>query len=305
MTTVYRNPAQASHPDHSDSPGHGHGGYLQPDTNLPPKARPTLDAVSVNGVGIPEVDILAEAQNHPAESPNEALAAAARALVVRELLSQEGKRLGILGEPVRNDAGRLEAPDDAAIRALIDREVSVPVASEAECRRYYENNAARFQSDPIYEARHILLAAPAGDESARKKAKVEAETLTSDLGKDPSNFAAMARRLSACPSKEQGGNLGQVTKGSTVPEFEAALEAMDEGEVRPEPVATRFGFHVLALDRKVAGSQLPFDVVKDRIAAWLEAASWSQAVSQYVGILAGHADIRGIDLKAANGPLVQ
>ena len=63
-------------------------GYTEPDTKIPPKARPVLSEVSVNGVLIPETEILAEAQNHPAENPGMAAAAAARALVVKELLLQ-------------------------------------------------------------------------------------------------------------------------------------------------------------------------------------------------------------------------
>ena len=46
-------------------------------------------------------------------------------------------------------------------------------------------------------------------------------------------------------------------------------------------------------------------MVSDRIAAWLEASTWSKAVSQYISILAGKADIRGISLGVAEGPLVQ
>ncbi|MEZ5936260.1 MAG: hypothetical protein R3F54_31035 [Alphaproteobacteria bacterium] len=127
MTTVYRNPARPSPPDNAAGFDVGYSGPTKPDTRVPPKAGPVLDAISVNGVDIPEADILGEAQNHPAERPGEALAAAARALVVRELLSQEAQRLGIVGEPEKDAAGRPETVNDAAIRALIDREVPAPV----------------------------------------------------------------------------------------------------------------------------------------------------------------------------------
>ena len=41
---------------------------------------------------------------------------------------------------------------------------------------------------------------------------------------------------------------------------------------------------------------MPFEIVRQRIADWLEAQSWSRAVAQYVSLLARNADIVGIDL---------
>ncbi len=305
MANLYQNPSlkkgQADHAGH----GSGYEGYVEPDTTVPPKARPILGEISVNGVSIAEADILAEAQNHPAENPGSALIAAARALVVRQLLLQEARRLS--HEPGTSTAedGRTETDDDLAIRTLIEHELVMPSASEDECRRFYRNNPAHFRSEPIYEARHVLLAAPAADKTARAAAREAAQGLIAHLQARPGDFPAMAAEHSSCPSREHGGNLGQLTRGSTVPEFERALEQMDEGTLHPQPVESRFGFHVILLERKIPGAQLPFDHVRERIAGWLEAASWSKAVAQYIGVLAGRADIRGIDIGAAEGPLVQ
>ncbi len=261
--------------------------------------------ITVNGVGIAADDIRTEAQHHPADTPVMAFAQAARALVVKELLLQEAGAKGIVAEPEALGDGRREADVDAAIRALVEQEVNTPSAGEEDCRRYYEANLARFRSETLYEARHILFAAPLSDEAARGRAKADAETAIAALGEDPSRFAALALAHSACPSKEQGGNLGQLTNGSTVPEFETVLCVLEAGQLAPTPVPTRFGYHVIQLDRRIPGQQLPFEMEHERIAAWLEAASWSRAVSQFIGILIGRADIHGIDLEATDGPLVQ
>ncbi len=82
---------------------------------------PTGRGVSVNGAAIPRDLIAREAQHHPSRTPAEAGKAAARALVVRELLLQEARRLGILGEPMADSEGRRETEDEAAIRTLIAR----------------------------------------------------------------------------------------------------------------------------------------------------------------------------------------
>lgn len=301
MTTLYENRSLRQRDAHGPAGHAGYDGPVEIDTRVPPKARPVLDAISVNGVSISEAEILAEAQHHPAENPGAAVVKAAQAFVIRELLLQEAARLGIEAAPETDVAGRLETGEDATIRALLDREVEVPSADEDACRRFYDNNPGRFSSGTLYEARHILLAADPGNPAARLKARQTAERLIVRLREQPDAFAALASEYSACSSAAQGGNLGQLTPGSTVPEFERALEATGEDRLCDTPVETRFGYHVLRVDRRIPGRLLPFEMVKDRIGAWLEASCWSQAVAQYVAVLASEADIRGIDLTGADG----
>lgn len=305
MATIYQNPTLKTHPEAPGGQQKSYDGYVEPDTRIPPKARPVFDEVSVNGVTIPETDILAEAQNHPAANPGEAVQAAARALVIRELLLQEARSQGIGDVPLEEEGGRPETADDARIRVLMEHEVQAPSATEDECRRFYEHNREKFQSAPLYEVRHILLAAHEDDRSARDAARKTAQGLCDALNADPAGFANAAAEFSACMSSGEGGRLGQVSRGETVTEFEAALEEMAEGEISAAPVATRFGFHVIALDRAIPAKDLPFEHVHERIAAWLEAASWSRAVSQYIGIIASQAKISGVSFDQTEGPLVQ
>lgn len=271
------------------------------------QARPSVPEpeIRVNGVVIPVDAIHREAQNHPAADPKAALDAAARALVVRQLLLEEARRLNLAATPEQDEDGRLETEEDALIAELLGTQVATPRADAETCRRYYLNNTRKFRSADLYEARHILIAADPQDAAARERARDLAETLIAELQADPGRFAALAAAHSACPSKEQGGNLGQLTTGQTVPEFETFLFNLEEGQLCPVPVPTRFGFHVIRLDRKIAGRVLDFDLVQNRIADYLEAASWSRGVSQYIGILAGAAKIEGITLDGADSPLVQ
>ena len=273
---------------------------------VPPRpVAPEKAPILVNGVEIADAAIRTEAQHHPADTPAKAFAAAARALVVRELLGQEARRLKVAAEPALVGDAKRETDEDAAIRALLDKEVASPKADETTCRRYYDTHEDKFRSETLYEARHILFAAAPNDKAARQQARRAAEATIAELVTDQSKFAALAAERSACPSRAQGGSLGQLTKGSTVPEFETVLFALDEGQLSPAPAPTPFGFHVIALDRIIPGRRLPFEVVQDRIAGWLEASSWSRAVAQYIGILAGRSEIVGIDLDAAQGPLVR
>lgn len=261
--------------------------------------------IRVNGVTIEPAAIERETQNHPAATLNRALAAAARALVVRELLLQEASRLQLAPLPQPDSAESAMSEEDALIDALLEQEVRTPLADEAACRHYFESNPAKFRAPDLYEARHILIPAKAEDPIGRTAAKALAERLIAVLQDDPTRFADLARAHSACPSREQGGNLGQISQGQTVPEFETFLFSLKEGQLCPVPAPTPFGFHVIQLERKIVGRPLDFDIVQPRIAAYLEAASWSRAVAQYVSLLAGAAKIEGIDLGGADSPLIQ
>ncbi|HEU0230567.1 MAG TPA: peptidylprolyl isomerase, partial [Burkholderiaceae bacterium] len=98
---------------------------------------------------------------------------------------------------------------------------------------------------------------------------------------------------------------GQLQRGDTVPEFEKAIFEDATIGVLPKLVATRYGFHIIAVDKRVEGTQLPFDLVREKIAETLRRNSEEKALSQYVRVLAGNADIQGVDLEASASPLVQ
>jgi peptidyl-prolyl cis-trans isomerase C len=266
---------------------------------------PKPKAVTVNSIEIPRAEIARETQNHPAKSPIEAWKAAAQALAIRELLLQEAKRLNIVAQPMEDDEGRRETEDESLVRLVIESEVITPKASVDDCERYYTQNLRRFRSPAIFEASHILHIAPQRDAKARAAARGQAVLVIAELQANPAAFAALARQHSACPSREVGGNLGQIGPGQAVPEFEQALEALVVGVIHREPIESRYGFHIVRLDRRVDGKQLPFEMVQPRIAAYLEEHVRRTAIRQYISLLAGRATVSGIDLAASNTALLQ
>ena len=264
-----------------------------------PAAWPKPNVVSVNGVVVARAAIAREAQNHPAPKPIIAWQAAARALVLRELMLQEARRLELTAEPATDPQGRRETADEALIRALAEREVTVPEADAASCRRYYEQNRRRFRSADIFEASHILFAAPAHDREKFAQAQRDAATVLAELEQHPERFAELARAHSACPSGQQDGNLGQITSGQTTPEFEQALVKLALGGLTEAPVATRYGLHIIRLDRRHEGRELPFEIVAERIAAYLTERTRRTATAQYIARLVSRAAITGIELAGA------
>lgn len=216
---------------------------------------------------------------------------------VRELLRQRAVVLAIIAADASGEAV------DAAIERLIEREVAMPESSVEECRRYYEANRARFRSGDLVCVRHILFQITPG--CPVNMVRAWAERMLAQLLAAPEDFEACAAEVSNCPSARHGGNLGQIGRGDTVPEFEAALFADVSTGILPRLVATRHGFHIVRIDRRLPGEALPFDLVRERIAALLSEQVQKAALRQYVALLAGQAELRGVELGAASSPLVQ
>ncbi|HUH85118.1 MAG TPA: peptidylprolyl isomerase [Stellaceae bacterium] len=261
-----------------------------------------MQRVYVNGTEIPPQAIAAEMQYHPAPSREQAWTAAAHALVVRELLLQEAGRLGLAAE---EDANGEATREESLIQLLLAQETTTPDADEAACRRYWSANPEKFRAPDVYEAAHILFPAAEAAAEARAGAKEKAIETLALLKEEPTRFAALARERSACPSAASGGLLGQQSRGDLVAEIETFIAALEPGQICPVPVATRYGYHVLRLDRFMRGAVLPFETAAPLIARQLAGGSWQRAVSQYLRVLAGRADIEGLAIDAATTPLVQ
>lgn len=276
----------------------GCGGAPAP--RMPPP--PTFSEVRVNGVEIDPDDIAREIQHHPAPDGETAWTEAARALAIRELLLQEARRLSITARPEADEAGRLESEPDAVIAALLDREVLAQTPGEDECRRFYEAQKDKFRTPDLFEASHILIEPEGQDQAAWKAAEARADAVIAEIGDDPAAFARTAQAISACPSAAQGGSLGQVRRGDLVPQVQRVLERIQPGWTHRAPVRSQFGWHVLRLQRRIEGRELPFDMVRGKIADMLEARSWSVEAARYVGRLARQARVEGVSIEPAAEP---
>ena len=183
-----------------------------------------------------ESEIAAELQDAPAPSLEAAREAAERALTVRRLLETRAAELGLLAPGETRESARVEA-----IEAVLEAEVAVPPATEAECRAWFDAHPGAMRSPDLLEASHRLFAAPPDDAAARAAALAAAKSALAEIERAPARFEAIARDCSACPSGANGGALGQVSRGDTVPEFETFLLALDEGEQCAAPIPSRYG----------------------------------------------------------------
>jgi peptidyl-prolyl cis-trans isomerase C len=216
----------------------------------------------------------------------------------RELLRQRAIAVGVL-----DAASTGEGIIEQAIEELLAREVATPTPTEEECRRYYDAHPREFESGDLVHARHILFQVTPSVRIPEIRAR--AERTLNELLREPERFAAVAAELSNCPSGQHGGNLGQIGRGDTVPEFEKAIFRFGPTGVLRDLVRTRHGFHIVAIDQHIPGKRLPFEMVRNEIAERLRAMVEETALQQYVSVLAGKADIQGADLNGTRTPLVQ
>jgi len=257
-----------------------------------------LPVITVNGIVIPEKDLANELQYHPDKNFNVVVQQAGQALVIRQLLLNEAKKQGLLS----SSAGSTDsASDEEAMQKLVESNISYDAPNGDICKRYFDNNKEKFMTMPLMEVDHILLAAAKDDIEGRDAADNNAKVIISQLQQEisngePSSFAALAKEYSACPSKESGGNLGQLSKGQTVPEFERQLMPLAEG-LSDKAIESRYGFHVVNINRKIDGKQLDYDMVSDKVRGYLINSASHLAIQAYIQSLVEQAKVEGVEIK--------
>jgi len=261
----------------------------------------SFPTVTVNGQEVTAAVIAGEMQYHPARSANEALLESVRSLIIKQLLLEEVNGVSGSTDSGIDDSTHITEIDSEDIEGTISRlleEKALPaIASEGECRQYYQMNEARFVSEPLIAARHILLPAAPDDMEDRDKVKRQATEILQQLQDDIGCFADLAKHYSVCPSKETGGSLGQLSRGQTTPEFERQVFSLPEG-LANFPIESRYGYHLVEIEKRVEGEQLPFNMVKAKINRYLNERAQRKAISVYIRELIDKATIDGVEKEA-------
>ena len=134
--------------------------------------------------------------------------------------------------------------------------------TEETLRQIYDAEAQQFREEEQRLVRHILLESAAGDNTA---AIDQANELIYRLNTGE-EFAHLAGEFSTdIGSASQGGDLGWISRGATVPAFESVAFTLSEGEVS-EPVESEFGVHIIRVDEIQAEKAKPFEEVRDELA---------------------------------------
>ena len=189
-----------------------------------------------------------QAYNNP-EGRKEVL----KQLIATKLMLLDAKRNLYEAEPAFK-ARLAKVKDELLANYAVEKVISSVTVSEKDARDYYDNNTDKFVSGESVNASHIL---------------VDSEELALEIWKKIASgevtFEAAASEYSSCPSKENGGNLGDFGRGQMVPEFDSAVFAMEVGEVTAAPVKTQFGYHLIKLNSKKEAAPMAFADIKEQI----------------------------------------
>ena len=213
----------------------------------------------VNGKPVPaaRVDALIKTATHGQEPTPEMRAQAKDQVVIREIFAQEAEKQGLA-----NTADYKTQLDllrqTVLINTLFQNYIKAHPISDADALVEY-NKFKTEQSGQEYDARHILV--DSEDEAKKLIAQIKNGAKFEDLAKKSSKDTGSA---------ENGGDLGWAKPGSYVPEFAAALQGLQKGQMTETPVKTQFGYHIIRVE-DVRTAQFPsFDEVKDKVKQQME-----------------------------------
>ncbi|HEX4038670.1 MAG TPA: peptidyl-prolyl cis-trans isomerase [Acidobacteriaceae bacterium] len=171
-----------------------------------------------------------------------------------------------------------------------------PQISDADIQQFYNQNQQQYHVDAQVRVRHILIsvdpnASPAADAAAKAKAQGILDQLRKDNGKD---FADLAKKNSDDPgSKDQGGELGWIKRGATVPEFDQTAFSQKPGQISGL-VRTRYGYHIIQTEDKQDAHTKPLAEVKASIVDTLTKQKEAQSEQTFVQQLAAQAQKDGL-----------
>ena len=190
--------------------------------------------------------------------------------------------------------------------AVIDTakvESSLQITPE-DLHSYYNDHREEYRVPEQVKVSHILIKTPlpGADGKVDEKGVAEAQRRAEDLLKQLKGGAKLedlAKKYSEDPgSAKQGGSLGWIGKGQTVPEFEKAAFSLPKGQIS-DLVKSSYGFHIIRVDDKQDAHVKSVDEVKDQIEPILKRQKAQQIVQKKADDLLKQARTDGLDAAAA------
>ena len=174
-------------------------------------------------------------------------------LIGNKLLLLDAKRNLLEADPeFRAELARVK--DTLLVNFAAEKATKDVKLAKGEVETYYNENSEQFTKGETVNASHILVESE--EQAYEILASINGGTIT---------FEDAAREYSSCPSKENGGSLGDFERGQMVPEFDKAVFEMQVGEITQTPVKTQFGYHLIKLNSKGEKTVTPLEEIKDRL----------------------------------------
>jgi len=180
-------------------------------------------------------------------------------------ITQEGLERALVKEGISYEEYREQVRSQIERTKLIGRQVRNRTGvDDGQAKKYYEEHPDEFKQEEQIKVRHILVpvapdATPEQKAAARRKAG-QAHAAVKAGGE----FAAIARKDSSGPTAGEGGELGWVSRGQTLPEFEAEAFLLNKGQTS-DVVETKLGYHVIQVEDRKTARTVSYDEAKGSI----------------------------------------
>ncbi len=186
-----------------------------------------------------------------------------------------------------------ETKEDIELQIKVERMLQdvckdVPGPSQEAVLKFYEENKEQLKSAEQVRVGHIVKHISWQTDEA---AACDVITKAQDELKNGTVFEALAKKYSDCP--ENGGDLGYITRGQMVEEFEDVVFNLNVGEVS-DVFRTRFGFHIARLYDRKPGVVPALKEVRDHIVSELAEQMRGKAIDEFVDRLKAKAEIEEI-----------
>jgi parvulin-like peptidyl-prolyl isomerase len=236
-------------------------------------------------------------------------------VIERVLLRQDAKSSGPEIAPAEVEAAfaglkeRYEKPEDLhkefgvdsdeKVKEMIELQMKVehkineiyakaPEPTEAEIAEYYEQNKERFASGEQIHVAHIVKYVNWQTDEATAH-----ETITQAHNEIAGGaaFEAVVNKYTDCG--DTGGDLGYVTRGQLVEEFEDVVFNLSPGQVS-DVFRTRFGFHIAKLYDRRPPAVPPLKEVKDQLVEQVTEQKREHALGEYLDTLRNKATVEEV-----------
>jgi len=176
---------------------------------------------------------------------------------LKEALSMQGYTMSSYRKDVRNQIVRMRA-----VNTLVRPRVSI---SDDDVRAKYDANARRSAQVSQVHLQHILIALPPDADAAQQKTARDKAADIITKARQGEAFEALAQQYSDDPrTKNTGGDLGWIERGTIATEWEVVVFAMAKGETRG-PVSGPQGLHVFQVSEVKDSKQEDFEAVKEKL----------------------------------------
>jgi len=191
----------------------------------------------------------------------------------QDLSNQEAYEQALKQNNVTEEELRDDIRENLPVQKVQEKVAGNAEPSDKEIKNFYEKNKeAQFTTPEQRCVKHILF---------NKDQKQKAEDVMKQL-EDGGDFAKLAKKYSQDPgSATNGGDLGCLSKGETVPSFEKAAFGAKQGEI-VGPVKTQFGYHILKVTDVKPEQTRSLQEVESQIRSQLATEKQSEVFSKWV-----------------------